>query len=131
MLFYNSKTKELTTSPPWGNSWINPDIQADLYSDWIQVPDDFIPPAPVPDEIQLRGNIKNQCVAILQKLDFVFQRQKEQEELVAAGIRESTKLTKEESLKWLEYRDEIRDFPEYCDPFDPQWPTPPGNIETV
>lgn len=43
MQWYNSTTNELSSTPPWGASYLHPDIQADIYSDWQQVSDDFVP----------------------------------------------------------------------------------------
>lgn len=34
-------------------------------------------------------------------------------------------LTTEQKQAWAEYRQQLRDFPETCDPNNPAWPTPP------
>ena len=34
-------------------------------------------------------------------------------------------LTTEEKTQWATYRQELRDFPETCNPENPVWPTPP------
>jgi hypothetical protein len=43
MLWHNKSTNELQSTPPWGNSWIHPDLQNEFYSGWEQVTDDYIP----------------------------------------------------------------------------------------
>ena len=42
-MWYNKNTNELSSTPPWGNAWISSDMQLELYSDWSQVSDDYIP----------------------------------------------------------------------------------------
>lgn len=51
-MWYNSKTNQLQSIPPWGSSWVHPDVQVETYPDWQQVDDNFVPPAPVPTKEQ-------------------------------------------------------------------------------
>ena len=39
--WYNPKTNQLQSNPPWGNSWVHPDIITEQYSDWQQVSANF------------------------------------------------------------------------------------------
>lgn len=50
-MWYNSKTNELQSMPPWGSGWIHPDIQAEQYGDWQQVDDGFVPPQPAQEPV--------------------------------------------------------------------------------
>lgn len=52
MLWYNSKTNELQSNPPWRTGYLHPDIIAQNYSDWQQVSDDFKPSVPEPTKEQ-------------------------------------------------------------------------------
>jgi len=45
MQWYNKKTNELSSAAPWGDHYYDPEIRAELFADWSQVADDFIPPA--------------------------------------------------------------------------------------
>ena len=55
MLWYNKITGELQSNPPY-SGWLHQEKVVELYSDWQQVPDDFIPPAFQPSlEQQLSG----------------------------------------------------------------------------
>ena len=42
-MYYNTKTKQLQSAAPWGNSYIDDEIKAIIYKDWEAVADDFIP----------------------------------------------------------------------------------------
>jgi hypothetical protein len=42
-LWHNSSTNELSSTPPWGNSWICDELKQLRYSGWEQVTDDYIP----------------------------------------------------------------------------------------
>jgi hypothetical protein len=42
-MWFNKSTNELSSTPPWGNAWISDDIQSELYSDWSQVSDNYVP----------------------------------------------------------------------------------------
>lgn len=35
-------------------------------------------------------------------------------------------LAPEQKQAWVEYRQQLRDFPDTCDPLNPVWPTPPA-----
>lgn len=48
MMYYNSKTNELTNVAPWGNHFYDDEIKAELFADWTEVADNFVPVAPVP-----------------------------------------------------------------------------------
>lgn len=43
-MYYNTKTKQLQSAAPWGNSYIDDELKAVIYKDWEIVADDFIPP---------------------------------------------------------------------------------------
>ena len=43
-MYYNTKTKQLQSAAPWGNSYIDDELKAVIYKDWEVVADDFIPP---------------------------------------------------------------------------------------
>jgi len=45
MQWYNSRTKELQSNAPWGASYMAQEVIAELYSDWQQVADEFLPQA--------------------------------------------------------------------------------------
>ncbi|GMB00243.1 hypothetical protein [Pelosinus sp. IPA-1] len=47
MMWYNSKSSELQSTPPWGASYIAQEVIEELYLDWQQVSDDFIPSMPI------------------------------------------------------------------------------------
>lgn len=51
-MWYNSKTNELQSHPPNGNTWIHPDLFLELYPDWVQVNDTFVPPVKKPTKDQ-------------------------------------------------------------------------------
>jgi len=36
-MWYNSITKELSSTSPWGTTYLHPDLRTELYSDWGQV----------------------------------------------------------------------------------------------
>jgi len=42
-MYYNVTTKELTSSPPWGNHYYDPDVLAELYSEWSEVAEGYVP----------------------------------------------------------------------------------------
>jgi len=46
MIWYNKKTNELSSAAPWGDHYYDSEIRAELFADWSQVADDFIPPVP-------------------------------------------------------------------------------------
>jgi hypothetical protein len=51
-MWYNEKARILQTVPPWGNGFLLPEIAAERYPSWQEVPDDFVLPAPVPTKAQ-------------------------------------------------------------------------------
>lgn len=48
MLWHNRQTGAVQSMPPWGGSFLHPNVQTDLYPNWEKVADDFIPPLPEP-----------------------------------------------------------------------------------
>lgn len=52
MIWYNKKTNELSSAAPWGDHYYDPEIRAELFADWQQVADDFIPPTPEPTKAE-------------------------------------------------------------------------------
>lgn len=53
MLWYNSTTGQLQSDQPWGPGYLASSLVAAQYSEWQQVSDGFVPPAPVPTAAQL------------------------------------------------------------------------------
>lgn len=43
-MYYNSKTGQLISTPPWGTSYVSEEIKAQHYADWQVVANDFTPP---------------------------------------------------------------------------------------
>ena len=56
-MYYNSKTGQLISTPPWGTSYVSDEIKAQHYADWQVVADDFIPPTAAETK-------KEQCLKI-------------------------------------------------------------------
>lgn len=46
MLWYNRQTGVVQSMPPWGSSFLHPVLQAELYPNWEEVSDGFVPPVP-------------------------------------------------------------------------------------
>lgn len=44
MMWYNSKTRELQSTPPWGASYVAQEVIEEIYFDWQSVADDFTLP---------------------------------------------------------------------------------------
>lgn len=42
--WYNSKTGELTSGPPWGNHYYDDELRAVLFADWAETLDSFVSP---------------------------------------------------------------------------------------
>ena len=47
-MYYNSITNEMTSTPPWGSSYISEKLKQTKYGDWQEVEVSFAPPAPEP-----------------------------------------------------------------------------------
>lgn len=45
MMYYNSKTGELTSEKPGGNHYYDPDTYKTMFADWQEKDDSFTPPA--------------------------------------------------------------------------------------
>lgn len=45
-MYYNSKTRQVISVPPWGKSYVSDEVKSQDYADWQEVDDDFIPPTP-------------------------------------------------------------------------------------
>jgi hypothetical protein len=48
-MYYNSTTSEVTSVAPWGNHYYDDDLKAELFADWTEVADDYIPDVPLAD----------------------------------------------------------------------------------
>lgn len=48
MLWYYRQTGAIQSMPPWGGSFLHPEVQADLYPNWEKVADEFVPPIAEP-----------------------------------------------------------------------------------
>ena len=47
-MYYNSITNEMTSTPPWGSSYVSDKLKQTKYGDWQEVEDSFTPPDPEP-----------------------------------------------------------------------------------
>lgn len=47
-MYYNSITNEMTSTPPWGSSYVSDKLKQTKYGDWQEVEDSFTPPVPEP-----------------------------------------------------------------------------------
>lgn len=47
-MYYNRKTNEMSSTPPWGTSYISKKLKKAKYGDWQEVGDSFVPPTPEP-----------------------------------------------------------------------------------
>lgn len=56
MMWYNSKTNELQSHAPWVG-YLHPDLIKERYSDWKEVPTDFVPPVPPPTKQELYAEV--------------------------------------------------------------------------
>ena len=43
MMYYNRKTQELSSTPPWGAAFLLESVKRARYPDWEEVSDDYIP----------------------------------------------------------------------------------------
>lgn len=43
MMYYNRKTQDLGSTPPWGAAFLLESVKRARYPDWEEVADDFIP----------------------------------------------------------------------------------------
>jgi hypothetical protein len=56
-MWYNNKTNELQSDPPYLGSYMDQDLVIKIYSDWTQVAEDFIPPVPELSPEEKRNNL--------------------------------------------------------------------------
>lgn len=75
-------------------------------------------------DAKLEG-IKKERSSRLYQTDWIMRRHEDQLRLVEAGLLESTTLDAPTFQSWLQYRQQLRDFPTTCNPLDPVWPTEP------
>lgn len=118
MQWYNSKTNELSTIPPWGNGWICFEEIKNRYPDWQQVNDDFIPLINEKSEEELLIQIRQKRDQLFQETQWVFMRQ-------ITGTTDQ-KLLDNQYQKWIDYWSELRNFPNNCDINNPIWPIQPS-----
>lgn len=71
-LWYNNKTNELTTMAPWGERWVAAELIEAIYGDWEQVPEDFIPPAPVKTKAQLIAELNAEVESQFKENDVAY-----------------------------------------------------------
>lgn len=50
-MYYNATTGQLQGNPPW-DGYLSSAMIAELYADWTQVADGFVPPTPAPTQQQ-------------------------------------------------------------------------------
>ena len=43
MMYYNRKTQELSSTPPWGAAFLLESVKRARYPDWEEVSDDYLP----------------------------------------------------------------------------------------
>ena len=43
MMYYNRKTQELSSTPPWGAAFLLESVKRARYLDWEEVSDDYLP----------------------------------------------------------------------------------------
>ena len=43
MMYYNRKTQELSSTPPWGAALLLESVKRARYPDWEEVSDDYLP----------------------------------------------------------------------------------------
>lgn len=69
MQYFNPKTNELSTTPPWGSSYLAPEAQVELYGDWEVKEDDFTPPLSIKATI---GLLKSVFMPTLEELKVAY-----------------------------------------------------------
>lgn len=57
-MWYNKKTNELQSCPPW-TGYLHPDLVKERFPDWQEVPVDFVPPVPAPTKQELYASVNS------------------------------------------------------------------------
>lgn len=60
MMYYNASTGELTDAAPWGNHYYDDELKKQIFADWQEVADDFLPPASEPTKAEKRIALDNE-----------------------------------------------------------------------